>query len=161
MIDRLRTWWRGLGRRERTLVSAAAAVVAMVVFYAGAVEPAWRTRTRLVSELPQLREDLASMEALREEVRVLAKQGAGRDTTTSLRVGAERSLQRAGIAATVRDEGERGITVKTSALQAQAWFAWMDQFSRESRSRVIRARVVRAVGPGMVDAEAQFEFSVR
>ena len=78
-----------------------------------------------------------------------------------MRVEAERSLQRAGLSATVRDEGERGIGVKSTGVQAQAWFAWMDQFTRETRSQVLRARVVRAVGTGMVDAEAQFEFSAR
>jgi general secretion pathway protein M len=161
VIDSLRNWWRGLGRRERTLVSVASTVVAVAVFYAFAVEPAWRTRERLSSELPKLREDLARMEALREEARVLAKQGSGRDTTASLRVGAERSLERAGLSATVRDEGARGISVKSTGVQAQAWFAWVDQFTRETRSQVLRARVVRAVGTGVVDVEAQFEISAR
>ncbi|MFN0040911.1 MAG: type II secretion system protein GspM [Burkholderiales bacterium] len=161
MIERLKVWWRGLGRRERLLVAIALTVVGTVLFYAIAVEPAWRTRSRLARELPKLQEDVARMEALREEARALGNQGAGRDAGESLRVGAERSLQRAGIAGTVRDEGDRGITVKSSGLQAQAWFAWLDQFSRESRTQVMRARVVRAAGVGLVDAEVLLEVPAR
>ena len=153
MIERLKVWWRGLGRRERLLVAIALTVVGTALFYAIAVEPAWRTRSRLARELPKLQEDLARMEALREEARALGNQGAGRDAGVG--------EQRAGIAGTVREDGDRGITVKSSGLQAQAWFAWLDQFSRESRTQVMRARVVRAAGVGLVDAEVLLEVPAR
>lgn len=164
MMAQLGAWWQGLARRERRLVAAAAGVIVAALLYAVAIEPAWRTRARLARELPQLQAQLAEMEALREEARLLKQQGFGTDSSGSLRAGAQRSLARAGLAATLRDEGERGLAVSAAGVSAQAWFAWLEEFTRESRVGVVRARVERGgtlatskAGAGMVRAEAGFE----
>jgi general secretion pathway protein M len=161
MRERLRTWWTGLGRRERTLVVVAIAVVAGGMLYAFAIEPAWRTRMRVAGELPKLQEQLGQLEALREEARLLRSQGIGMDRGTSLRAGAEKSLARAGIAASVRADSERTITVTANGVPSGAWIAWMEEFGRESRARIVRARVERASAPGSVVAEAGFEVPSR
>jgi general secretion pathway protein M len=166
MRERLHAWWTGLARRERMLVVAAVVVVAGGMLYALAIEPAWRARVRIAGELPKLQEQLAEIEALREEARLLRSQGIGVDRGTGLRAGAEKSLARAGIAATVqsdpgRADSRQAITVTASGVPAGAWIAWMEEFGRESRARIVRAKVERGGAPGAVAAEAGFEVPSR
>jgi general secretion pathway protein M len=161
VIARLRTWWIGLGRRERTMVSGGAALVAAAAVYALAIEPAWRTRARLLEELPRMQEQLAEMEALREEARALRQQGLGREGLGSIRTDAERSLARAGLPAAVSGDSPRSVRVSAASVQAGAWFAWMEVFSREARVRVTSASVTRLTAVGMVQVEAVFEVPAR
>jgi general secretion pathway protein M len=157
MIARLHAWLRTLGRRERSMIAIAAGVVGGALVFGLLVEPAWTTRARLATELPRLQEQLAELEALREEARVLRQQGLGRDTAGSVRADAERSLAGAGLVAALRSDGERGMTVSAANVQAQAWFAWVEAFAREARLRIVRASVMRTTTPGMVQAEVAFE----
>ena len=161
MISRLHTWWTGLARRERALVAAAVAVVAAGLLYAAAIEPAWRARTRIGRELPKLQEQLAEVEALRGEARLLRNQGFGAVGGTALRPDAEKSLARAGLVATVRADSERAVTVSAADVSAAAWFAWMEEFRRETRTRIARAKIERGGVPGTVTAEAGFEVPSR
>jgi general secretion pathway protein M len=161
MIERLRAWWTGLARRERTLVAAAAAVVAAGLVFAIAIEPAWSTRARIAGELPKLREQLGEIEALREDARLLRSQGIGVDRVTNLRAGAEKSLARTGIVAAVRADSERAVTITATGVPAAAWIAWMDEFGRESRARIVRAKIERGSAPGLVAGEAGFEVPSR
>src|ERR671933_749952 len=71
MRNTVREWWVGLARRERVATLAAVVLaLAALVFLLG-IEPAWRTRARLASELPVLRAQAAQVEALRLEARRL------------------------------------------------------------------------------------------
>jgi general secretion pathway protein M len=157
VIERARHWWRTLGRRERTMVVAAAGLVAAALVFMAGIEPAWRTRARVTQELPRLQEQLAELEALREEARLLRQQGLGRDSAGSVRADAERSLARAGLLATLSGDNARSVTVRAASVQAQAWFAWTESFAREARLQVVSASVTRASAPGMVQVEAVFE----
>ena len=157
MTERFRTWWLGLGRRERTLVTVAASVVAVALLYLLAVEPAWLMRTRTLQSLPQLQEQLSQLEALREEVRLLRQQGFGTQNAEALRNAAQSSLERAGLTAALQIEGKR-LVLRASSVAASAWFGWLEGFSREARVRVVQARVTRARPEGgLVDAEVSLE----
>jgi general secretion pathway protein M len=157
MISRLRPWWLGLGRRERAMIAGALVVVALGVVYAVAIEPAWLTRARITREMPDLQRQLVQVQALREEVRQLRQQGFGGQSLEALRAAAQSSVERAGLSATVRTQGERAIVVSARSVPAATWFAWMEQFGREARVRVAFARVTRAGLPGEVEAETGFE----
>ena len=162
MTAALRAWWQGLARRERTMVACAGALVAVALVYVMGIEPAWRTRARLGREIPQLQEQLVELEALRDEARVLRQKGIGSAAPgDSLQASLERSLARAGVAAKVRTDGERGVAVNATSVPAQSWFAWLEEFCRESRVRLVRARVTRAAAAGTVDAEAGLELPAR
>ena len=161
MIPRLRAWWLGLARRERRMVATAVALAVAVSMYVVAIEPAWRVRARLSADMPQLQEQLARLEALREEVRLLRQKGYGTQSIEALKAAAEQSLVRDGVGATVRLEGNRIIVVSATSVPAGGWFTWIEQFGREARVRIVRARVARAESPGMVMAEAAFEIPAR
>ena len=144
------------------MVACAAALLVITLVYVIGIEPAWRARTRLGHEIPQLQEQLAELEALRDEARLLRQKGIGSAASGgSLQVSLERSLARAGVAAKLRADGERSATVSVTSVPAQTWFGWLEEVCRESRVRVVRARVTRAGVAGTVDAEAGFELPGR
>jgi len=144
------------------MVACAAALVAVALLYVVGIEPAWRARARLGREIPQLQEQLAELEALRDEARVLRQKGIGSAASGgSLQTSLERSLARAGVVAKLRADGERSVAVNVTSVPAQTWFAWLEEFCRESRVRVVRARVTRAGAAGAVDVEAGFELPGR
>jgi general secretion pathway protein M len=161
VIARLRLWWIGLARRERRMVAVASSVVAVAVLYLVAIEPAWLARERIARDLPELQTQLAQLHALREEVRLLREQGVGVGNVESLRAAAEQSLSREGVSASVRVEGGRTLVVSTTTVSAATWFAWMEQFIRDARVRVVHARVARSGSPGAVEAETRFEMPAR
>lgn len=161
MIARLRSWWIGLGRRERRLIAAASAVVAVAALYVIAVEPAWLARQRILREIPELQTQLAQMHALRDEVRLLREQGVGIGNPETLRAAAEQSLVREGLTASVRVEAGTTIVVSAPAVAAAPWLAWMEQFVRDARVQIAYARLTRSGSPGVVEAEARFKLPVR
>ncbi len=161
MTGRLRLWWLGLALRERRIVAVAAAMVIAALLYTVAIEPAWKMRARLVEQLPQLREQAARLEAMREEMRLLKERGSGAETGESLRAAAERSSARVGLPVKVRPDNERMVTVTADSVGAHAWFTWLEGFARESRVRIVHARASRARTAGSVDAEAAFELPAR
>ncbi len=161
MIRRLRAWWNGLAPRERAGTAAALLVVGTALVYSIAVAPAWTARSRLQQELPRLQEQAAQVEALSAEARSLKERGTGFDDPQALRSGAERSLERAGLSGGVAVEGARGLAVNVRGIPAGAWLAWLEAFTRESRLRIVHARIARTTGPGLVDAEAHFEMPGR
>jgi general secretion pathway protein M len=161
MMTFVRDWWRGLARRERAIVATGSTLLAAALCYVIAVEPAWKARTRLADELPRLQEQLAEVEALREEARLLRQQGVARDSAGSIRTEAERSLARAGVTAVVVSDNARSVRVTAANVQVRAWLEWVESFAREARVRVDSASLARAAAPGMVQAEAAFELPAR
>src|SRR6185436_7429547 len=77
---RLLEWWTGLSRRERIATTAAAVLVTVATLYLAAIEPAWRARVRLAAELPQLRAQVAEMDALAIEAKKLNSRAPGVDS---------------------------------------------------------------------------------
>jgi general secretion pathway protein M len=138
------------------MLALAVSVVICGVLYAAALEPAWLTRTRVMRELPALQQQLAQIEALREEVRILRGRGFGTQTINALRSDAQRTLEGEGVDGNAVIQDEKTIVVTAKAVPATSWFAWVDRFSREARVRVVFARVKRSEAPGVVDANAIF-----
>jgi general secretion pathway protein M len=162
MIASARAWWQGLARRERRMVACATALLAVALLYMIGIEPAWRARARLERDIPQLQEQLAELEALQDEARLLRQKGvASVASGGSLQASLERSLARAGVAAKLSPNGERSVAVNATSVPAQSWFAWLEEFCREGRVRVVRARVTRAGAAGVVDADVGLEFPAR
>ena len=159
MMSQVRTWWRGLARRERMMVLAAAIVVGIGLLYTVAIEPAWQARSRLADDLPRLQDELVRLEALRTEVRALEDRGGTVQTRESLRVAAEQSMRRANLAGEVVKDGANAVSVSTRNVDAATWFAWLESLVREARIRVVTASVERA-SPGRVNATLSFESAV-
>lgn len=162
MIARLRAWWLGLARRERVMTAAAASVVLLALLYLIAIEPAWKARVRLGTELPRLRAQVAEVNALALEAKQLASRGVAVDSAAAAKVALEQSLARANLASVrVAVLDERRVTVTAGAVPVTQWLAWAEEAARESRLRVAVIRISRTAVRAVVDAEATFEIAAR
>lgn len=158
-MSHARTWWRGLARRERLMVSGAVLVVGIGLLYTVGIEPAWEARIRLAGDLPRLQDEMVQLEALRAEVRVLEDRSGGVQTRESLRAAAEQSMRRANLVGEVVDHGANAVLVSTRNVAAAKLFSWLESFAREARVQVVTTRIERA-SPGRVNARVSFETAV-
>jgi general secretion pathway protein M len=154
MTDALRAWWLGLSRRERTATAAAAAFALAAIVFLAAIEPAWRTRERLASDLPRLRAEAAQVEALRLEARRLKQRSLRFESDQALRAAATKLLAERNLPADALRSGEGdGLVLALRSVEAANCLAALKELSSELPLRISSARITR-VAPGMVDAEA-------
>jgi general secretion pathway protein M len=154
----MRGWWQGLGQRERALVAAAAALALAAALYLIAIEPAWKTRARLETDLPLLRAQAAEVEAMALEAKLLARRAAAPSSAAAIKASLEQSLAAAQIReARVSATDERRLLVSVQSAPVTPWLAWLEQATRESRLRIARAQISRTPARGIVDAEVTFE----
>lgn len=162
MIERLRAWWLGLGRRERAMTGTAAALAVLVFLYLVALEPAWKARQRLETELPRLRAQAEEINALAQEAKRLTSRGVAVESAGAAKAALEQALAQAnlgGVSVAVLDE--RRISVTAKAVPVTQWLAWAEESARESRLRVSAVRIARTPIRAVVDAEATFEIAAR
>lgn len=162
MIASLRAWWLGLGRRERVMTAVAGAFALLAILYLVALEPAWKARARLATDLPRLRAQAAEVDALAQEAKRLASRGVAADSAGAARVALEQGLARAnlgGVRVAVLDE--RRLTVSATGVPVTQWLAWAEEAARQSRLRIAVVRISRTPVRAVVDAEATFEMAAR
>lgn len=153
MIARLRQWWLGLSRRERMGTAGAAALVLAAILFLVAIEPAWRTRERLASDLPRLRAQAAQIEALRLEARRLKERGLRFDNPQSLRAAATKLIAERNLPADALRPGEGdGMVLALRSVEASNCLGALKELSSELPLRISSARITR-IAAGMVDAE--------
>jgi general secretion pathway protein M len=162
VIARLRTWWLGLGRRERVMTAAAASFVLLALLYLLAIEPAWKARERLGAELPRLRAQVAEVYSLAQEAKQLASRGVAVESAATAKTALEQSLARANLGgARVAVVDERRVVVSAGTVPVTQWLAWAEEVARESRLRIAAVRISRTSVRAVVDAEATFEIAAR
>jgi len=148
----VKQWWIGLARRERVGVIVASALVAAALLYLLALEPAWRSRARLASELPRLRAEVVELDALAAEAKTLKVRTRTPESPAQTKAALTKLLAERRIAeSAIRDDGERFV-VSARRADAAAWLSWLQEASSELALRVSAARMSR-VAPGVVDAE--------
>ena len=154
MISGLRAFWQGLGRRERVLTGSGIGVLLCALLFVSAVEPAWKTRARLRSELPALREQSLELAALAQEAASLRQRASAAHHPGELKGVIAQSLASAALQkATVAAIGPSQWIVSAKAVPAAAWVGWLEQTVRELRLHVASARIARSDGAGLIDAE--------
>jgi type II secretory pathway component PulM len=154
-------WWTGLARRERAMVLLAASAVLAGLIYILGVEPAWKTRARLVTELPRLQADLVQLESLHTEAQRLAGRGRAVESAQSLQTAAEQSLVRVNLVASVELLDATTVSVRAEAVSASVWFGWLEAFTRESRALIHAASAERAASTGRINASVSFTVDAR
>jgi type II secretory pathway component PulM len=145
--------WGRCAPRERTAVTIAGFVACAAAAYGVSVYPGGAARSHLEEQLPQLRQDLASLRVSAAEVRRLRDQVA---RSAVSRAGAlatvEASLRVAGLQATASEsgpEGARGVAVHVAAADPAALFDWLQVLHREQGLHVESARVEGLPGGGV------------
>lgn len=160
MLETLVRRWQQLQSRERRLISFGAVLLAALLLYLVAFEPAWVGRQRLAAELPKLRAQLAQMEALAAEARRLSgTAAASSDTPQQLRVQLEQSIAAAGLQDNVTQLSQSGelIDLRFKAVPFAQWLAWFDTTLRETRLRAVDIALSREAAPGVISARLTLE----
>jgi general secretion pathway protein M len=156
----MRTWWQGLSRRERVITATGAALAALALLYLLAIEPAWKARTRLGTELPKLRAQVAEVDALAQEAGRLKGAGIAAESPAAAKAALEQAAARSnlgGVRIALTDE--RRLSASAKGVPASQWLAWLEQSARESRLRIAHVRMSRTATRALVDSEATFEIT--
>jgi len=145
--------WQRCSPRERIALTIAGFVACAAAAYGVSVYPGGAARSRLEQQLPQLRQDLASLRVFATEVRRLRDQLA---RSAVSRAGAlatvEASLRVAGLQATASEsgsEGARGVAVHVATADPAALFDWLQMLHREHGLHVESANVDALPGGGV------------
>jgi general secretion pathway protein M len=133
-------WWRGLARREQTLVSLAAAVLVLGALWAGAVQPAWRTLARAPTELDALDAQLQAMQRLANEAQQL--RAAPPVSPDQAAAALKAATARLGDKGRLAMQGDRAVLtlngVGTAALRD-----WLTEVRAGARARPVEANLTR------------------
>jgi len=164
MLERLVQWWAALQTRERRMLASGGAVLALLLLYFVAFEPAYIGRQRLQAELPGRRAQLAQMEALGTEARQLsAKAGESVESSAQLKDSLEKSIKAAGLTASLTQLNVAGelIDLRFKGAPFAVWLTWLDSALRETRLRTVDVCVERGAEPGQVTARLTLELPRR
>ncbi len=137
----LQTFWRGLAARERRLLVAGAAVLALGLLWAVGVAPAWRTLQRAPVDLEALELQLQNMRALAAEAQQLRATPAVPPEQAAAVLKA--ATERLGAKAKLSLQGDRAVLTLT-ALEPGALTAWLAEVRSGARARPLEANLTRA-----------------
>jgi general secretion pathway protein M len=156
----MKSWWQGLSRRERMISALGAALVTAALLYLVAIEPAWKARAGLGTELPKLRAEAAEVDALAQEAGRLKGAGVAIESAAAARTALEKSAARGNLGAMrIAVLDERRVSASAKAVPAWQWLAWLEETARESRLRIAQVKIARTPTRAVVDAEATFEIA--
>jgi len=159
MIETLMQRWQLLAVRERRVVIGAAVLLAVVAVWLTLFEPAWQARAALRGELPQLRSQLASIDALADEAQRLSSVPAGSDSPQARKTQIERSIEASGLSPSLTQLSVNGslFDLRFDRVSHAAWLAWLDTTTREMRLRVADVTVTREAEHGLVSVRLALE----
>lgn len=155
---RMREWqqrglvyWSGRTPRERLMLGAAGAVVALGLFYVVLVDSALSGRSRLEKRLPQLRQQAMMMQGLSREVAALSGKASGA-TTAVTKQGVEASLAGRALRAQSVAVTDGMVRLRLQRVQFSSLAGWLDEIHKSMRLTVVEATVVAQEPHGMVEA---------
>lgn len=140
-IAALRAWWLSLAQRERTALVVVAWVLALLLIWLVAVQPAWRTLARAPAELDAMDSQLQAMQRQASEVQTL--RGAAPVTLDQASAALATATLRLGDKAKLSVQGERA-TLTLNGLSSSALRDWLTEVRAGARARPIEANLSRA-----------------
>ncbi len=142
--------WARLAPREQRLLGVGGIVIALSLIFLTMVEPAWTQYRRLQTQLPLLRTQAATVDALTTEARSLQRITGGKMSATETRQALIDSLQRAGLAATVEDAQASGtegaLEVAVDQVSATSLMQWLESVPAQTRLQLTDAELERPTG---------------
>ena len=138
-----RQFWQARAPRERQLIVVMAVVVAALVVWLIAVQPALRTLRAAPAELDQLDLQLQQMQiaALESETLRSASPVPPAQATEALRAASERL----GTKAKLSLQGDRA-TLTFTGLQFESLRTWLGEARRAARARPVEAQFLKSAG---------------
>lgn len=133
--------WQGLAPRERLLATIAIAVVALLLVWLIALQPALRVVRQAPAELDRLEAQLQAMQRLAAEARELRDVApvSAAQASAALRSATERLGERARLTV----QGDRA-TVTFNAVTGEALRGWLADARSAARAQPVEAQLSRS-----------------
>ncbi|GMV02105.1 MAG: hypothetical protein AMXMBFR52_17610 [Burkholderiales bacterium] len=163
MLEQLLQRWQMLTPRERRILATGAALLAVALLWLVLFEPAWNARRRLQAELPAMRVQLAEVEQLAGDARLLGAVPVAGDAPQAVKVQLEQSIEAAGLKPGLAQFTLTGnlFELRFKSVPHAMWLAWLEAAARETRLRVIAASITRETGVGVISARLALELPRR
>jgi general secretion pathway protein M len=154
MNAQLREWLANLNERERNLVYAAAALLAVALLYLLLVLPFQTAQRKLAARVDQKTTDLAWLQANAPVAAAAAGMSSQRQSGESLVVIVDRTARQAGLGATLRDQspdGESSLRLRIEGAQFDTLVTWLVSL-QQMYGVDIETAAIDAAAPGLVNA---------
>lgn len=163
MFETFLAFWRERAPRERAVLGAGAAFVALVLVYLILIEPAATGIPRLERRLPVDRQQAAQLDTLLGEVRNLkSKAQVATVSPQEARGAIEKSLAAAGLKATrIVPLADGDLQITFSNVPYAAWAAWLARTERELGARTTSVTANATDTPGNADVEMSLRLARR
>jgi general secretion pathway protein M len=149
--DRGLAFWHDRQPRERNALAIGAGVLVIALVYALLIAPAIEGRRQLQAALPQLRQQVAEMQALSQQAARLAGTTAAAPAPAT-KESIDSSLRDKGLKAqAVTVDGEL-VRVQLSAVSFAALLDWLGDAQRTARLAVLDASITAQAAPDTVNA---------
>ncbi|MFZ5524475.1 MAG: type II secretion system protein GspM [Pseudomonadota bacterium] len=143
-------FWAVRGTRERALLSAGAMALVLGLIYLLLIAPALTGRERMNNDLPNLRQQVAQLQALSKQAATLSEKPA---TATAITRGSiEDALARNGMKPQSLQLTGDYTEVRLAAVSFAGTLAWLDDMQRTALLYVVDANIVALNQPDLVDA---------
>ena len=150
----LRDRFAGLEPRERNLVYAAAALLAVALVYLVLVLPLTATHGKMSARVGQKSADLAWMRQVAPQAIAAAGVARGGESGESLVVIVDRTAREAGLGAALRDQspdGTAGLRIRLEGAAFDTLVTWLANLQQQ-HGVAVDVAMIDAAGPGLVNA---------
>ncbi len=147
----LSEFWAALEARVRAMLTAAIVVAILGLIYALLLDPALSGRTRLDRSLPEMRQQVAQMQALAQEAAAYSSQSAAPMpvvSAESIKATLEAKSLKAQNVAFTGDLAK----VQLASVSFAAMLNWIDEMQKTARLSVVDANIVVLEKPDTVNA---------
>ena len=144
-------FWAARDPRERTMLTAAAAVIVLALLYTLLIDPALSGRKQLNKDLPALRQQVAQLQALAKEAAALSGKSAPTPPAIT-RENIDAALARKGLKPqSVMLSGDL-VQVKLASVSFAGTLGWLDDMQTTAQLSVVDANIAALDKPDLVDA---------
>jgi general secretion pathway protein M len=148
-------FWGARDPREKRLLTVGGIVLGIAIVYTVFFQPAYDGRAKLREELPQLRAQLAQMQAEAREARDLSVSAAGVPPSgDALHQALVDSLAAHGLQNVQVTALGDAMQVKAKNVAFGDWISWIDDARKQNKVQVSEANVTALDKPGQVDLDA-------
>lgn len=144
-------FWAARDVRERRMLAAGAAVIALALIHTLLVDPALTGRARLEKDLPELRQQAAQLQALAREAAAFSSRPVPAASTLT-RESIEAALARKGLKPQSVTLSGGMVQVKLAAASFAGTLGWLDEMQKTALMSVADANIVALPQPDLVDA---------
>jgi general secretion pathway protein M len=151
-------FWDERAPREKKMITIGGTVLALIVLYSVALDPALSGRAKLRADLPAMQRRLAQMTADANEAHLLAARAQGSAPTgNALKEALAASLAQRALVATQLSVAGPNVQLQLKNAQFGSWVAWLNDVRRQFKVKASEAHVIALKDDGQVDVTATLQ----